>query len=136
VLSGLLGPLLADRIHDRRVLLLSASMFCAAGLLGLAVAPEAAPWLWVAMLGMGQGPAFSLGMVLLIDYSRTPQGSGRLAAMVLFISYTVAAWGPTTMGAVRDATGGFRPVWVGLFALALVQTLLVTRFRRTLAQTP
>ena len=79
VCSGLLGPLLADRIHDRRVLLLSASVFGATGLLGLAVAPGAAPWLWVALLGMGQGPAFSLGMVLLIDYSRTPQGSGRLA---------------------------------------------------------
>ena len=136
VCSGLLGPLLADRIHDRRVLLLSASVFGATGLLGLAVAPGAAPWLWVALLGMGQGPAFSLGMVLLIDYSRTPQGSGRLAAMVLFVSYTVAAWGPTTMGAVRDATGGFRPVWAVLLALAVVQTLLVTRFRRTLPQTP
>ena len=136
VCSGLLGPLLADRIHDRRVLLLSASVFGATGLLGLAVAPGAAPWLWVALLGMGQGPAFSLGMVLLIDYSRTPQGSGRLAAMVLFVSYTVAAWGPTTMGAVRDATGGFRSVWVVLLALAVVQTLLVTRFRRALPQTP
>jgi CP family cyanate transporter-like MFS transporter len=136
VCSGLLGPLLADRIRDRRVLLLSASVFGAAGLLGLLVAPEAAPWVWVALLGMGQGPAFSLGMVLLIDYSRTPQGSGRLAAMVLFVSYTVAAWGPTTMGAVRDATGGFRWVWAMLFVLAVVQTLLVTSFRRTLPQTP
>ena len=136
VFSGLLGPLLADRIHDRRVLLLSASVFGAAGLLGLAVAPEAAPWLWVALLGMGQGPAFSLGMVLLIDYSRTPQGSGRLAAMVLFVSYTVAAWGPTTMGAVRDAAGGFRAVWVVLLALAVVQTMLVTRFRRTARRRP
>ena len=135
VCSGLLGPLLADRVHDRRVLLLSASVFGAAGLLGLAVAPGAAPWLWVALLGMGQGPAFSLGMVLLIDYSRTPQGSGRLAAMVLFVSYTVAAWGPTTMGAVRDATGGFRAVWAVLLGLAVVQTMLVTRFRRTPADT-
>ena len=136
VVSGLLGPLLADRVRDRRVLLLSASVFGAAGLLGLAVAPEAAPWVWMVLLGMGQGPAFSLGMVLLIDYSRTPQGSGRLAAMVLFVSYSIAAWGPTAMGAVRDAAGGFRAVWLMLLALAVTQTILVTRFRRDRRQTP
>ena len=73
--SGLLAPVLADRIPDRRVLLLSAAVFgprgCRPGL-----APAAAPWVWVAVLGLGQGAAFSLGLVLMIDYSRTPQAVG------------------------------------------------------------
>jgi cyanate permease len=40
------------------------------------------------------------------------------------------------MGAVRDATGSFRAVWVVLLALAVVLTVLVSRFRRSLPQTP
>ena len=40
------------------------------------------------------------------------------------------------MGAVRDAAGGFRAVWLMLLALAVMQTILVTRFRRDRRQTP
>ena len=97
--SGLLGPLLADRVRDRRVLLLSASVFGAAGLLGLAAGPRGrALGLDGRCWGWARARPSPSGMVLLIDYSRTPQGSGRLAAMVLFVSYSIAAWGPDGHG--------------------------------------
>ena len=107
--------------------------FGAAGLLGLAVAPGAAPWLWVALLGMGQGPAFSLGMVLLIDYSAHAAGQRSAGGDGAVRQLHRGRVGPDDHG--RGA-GRHRqlPRGVGvLLGLAVVQTLLVTRFRRCAA---
>ncbi|HEX5524307.1 MAG TPA: MFS transporter [Pedococcus sp.] len=134
VVSGLLGPALTDRVHDHRLLLLIAGFLGLVGQLGLWLAPAAAPWLWAVVLGLGQGAAFSLALVLVVDYGATPSGSGRLAGMAFFMSYTVASLGPTTMGALRDATGSFTAVWMSLALLMLVQLGLVWSLRPGLRQ--
>jgi MFS transporter, CP family, cyanate transporter len=129
LVSGLLGPALSDRVHDHRLLLLLAALCGLVGQLGLWLGPTAAPWLWAVVLGLGQGAAFALALVLIVDYSATPSGSGRLAGMAFFVSYTIASLGPTTMGALRDATGGFSAVWMSLALLMLVQLALAWRLR-------
>jgi MFS transporter, CP family, cyanate transporter len=136
LVSGLVGPALTDKIHDHRALLLPAALLGTLGLLGLLVAPDAAAWVWVAVLGLGQGAAFSLALVLLVDYAASPGGSGRLAAMAFFISYTVASFGPATMGAVRDLTHGFHATWGVLTVLMAVQITLVMLMKPDLAKTP
>ena len=134
--SGLLGPVLTDRVHEHRMLLLAAGVLGLVGQLGLWLAPLDAPWLWAVVLGLGQGAAFSLALVLLVDYSASPSGSGRLAGMGFFVGYTVASLGPATMGAVRDGTGGFAGVWMSLAALMLVQLALAGLLRPGLRQVP
>jgi CP family cyanate transporter-like MFS transporter len=124
LVSGLLGPVLTDRIHDHRSLLVGASLLGVAGQAGLWLAPGAAPWVWAVVLGLGQGASFALGLVLMVDYAATPAASARLAGMAFFLSYSVAAAGPTTMGALRDLTGGFTVVWRVLAVLMVVQTVL------------
>jgi CP family cyanate transporter-like MFS transporter len=129
LVSGLVGPTLTDRVHEHRLLLFGAAACGLVGLLGLWLAPEAAPWVWAVVLGLGQGAAFSLALVLLVDYGATPSGSGRLAGMAFLISYSLASLGPTTMGAIRDATGGFDAVWLSLVGVMLVQLALVRQLR-------
>jgi CP family cyanate transporter-like MFS transporter len=129
LVSALAGPALSDRVHDHRLLLLAAAGLGLAGQLGLWLAPGAAPWLWAVVVGLGQGGAFAMGLVLLVDVAASPAGSGRLAGMAFLISYTVASLGPATMGLVRDATGGFDGVWASLAALMLVQVALAWRLR-------
>lgn len=136
LVSGLVGPTLSDRVHEHRLLLFGAGAFGLVGLLGLWLAPEAAPWVWAVVLGLGQGAAFSLALVLIVDYGATPAGSGRLAGMAFLISYTIASLGPTTMGAVRDATGGFDAVWLSLMLVMVVQLALVRQLRPGLRQVP
>ncbi|WP_330473091.1 MFS transporter [Terrabacter sp. C0L_2] len=129
IVSGLLGPVLSDRTHDMRRLLLPAAALGVAGSVGIWLAPLAAPWVWAVVTGLGQGAAFSLALVLLVRYTRTPEASGRLTGMAFLISYGIASIGPLAMGLVRDVTGGLSVVWLVLAAIGLLQGLVVLRLR-------
>jgi len=129
LVTGVGGPALADRLHDRRPIVAGALVLTTAGLLGVIAAPTAAPWLWVTLLGLGQGAGFALGLVKLVDYAPTPAASARLSALVFLFSYSVASLGPFVFGAVRDASNGFRVPYVLLLAVALAQLSLVPRLR-------
>lgn len=134
LVSGLVGPMLSDRVHEHRLLLLGAGLLGMVGMLGLWLAPEAAPWTWAIVLGLGQGASFSLALVLIVDFSATPSASGRLAGMAFFFSYSLASLGPTTMGALRDATGGFDGVWMSLAGVMVLQLTLAWFLRPGLRQ--
>lgn len=129
LVSGLLAPALTDRIHDRRVLLLSAAVLGLLGQGGLWLLPAGAPWVWATVLGLGQGASFALGLVLMVDYAGSPAASARLAGMAFLFSYTIASFGPATMGAIRDLTGGFGAVWGTLTVLMLGQVLFSALMR-------
>lgn len=130
--AALLVPALADRFHDRRPLLLTMLGLTLAGLFTLSVTPLAAPWLFVAVLGIGQGGGFVLALVLLVDYAPDPAASGRLSGMGFLVGYSAAAVGPALLGGLRDLTGGFTVPFAALVALDLAQILVVVRLRPTL----
>jgi CP family cyanate transporter-like MFS transporter len=136
LVSGLLGPMLTDKIHDHRSLLVPAAGLALVAMLGLLLAPDAAAWVWVCVLGLGQGAGFSLAIVLLVDYAQTPAGSGRLTAMTFFVSYTIASLGPTVMGGLRDLTGNFRMLWLLLALMTLIQMALAMQLKPGLAKVP
>ena len=105
-------------------------------MLALLLAPDAAAWVWVVVLGLGQGAAFSLALVLLVDYAETPAGSGRLTAMTFFVSYTIASFGPTVTGALRDLTGDFHVIWLLMSGMMLVQMALAVQMKPGLRKVP
>jgi cyanate permease len=119
--SGLVGPAITDRVGDWRVPLVGAGLFGLAGQGGVWAAPDAAPWVWALLLGVAQGASFAIGLVLLVRYAVSPAAAARFTAMAFLVSYTVASMGPTTMGAVRDLTGGYSTIWLVLACLMLVQ---------------
>ena len=129
LVSGVGGPALADRVRDRRPLVGAAVLLTVVGTSGIAAAPTAAPWLWVVLMGLGQGAGFSLGLVKLVDYAPTPAASARLSAMVFLFSYSLASTGPFLFGAVRDATDSFTVPFSALVAVALAQLALTPRLR-------
>lgn len=129
LVSGLVAPALTDRVSDWRVLLLAA---CASGLsgeLGVWLAPGAAPWLWATLLGVGQGAAFALGLVLLVRYAVDAGASARFTAMAFLLSYTVASAGPTVMGALRDAAGSSGAIWAVLAVVMVPQVVVALLLR-------
>jgi CP family cyanate transporter-like MFS transporter len=129
LVTGVGGPALADRVRDRRPLLGICVLCNVLGLVGVVVAPEAAPVAWILLLAWGQGGGFALSLVKLVDYAPTPAASARLSALVFLVSYSTASLGPVLFGALHDITDTFTAPFVGLLALALVQLSLVPRLR-------
>jgi CP family cyanate transporter-like MFS transporter len=129
IVAGLLMPIVSDRVRDLRVLLIPATAAAAIGLIGVGVAPTAAPWFWAALIGFGQGSAFALALVLLVRFAATPHASGGLSAMGFLVGYGVASVGPLAMGAIRDASGAFEAVWIVLGALMLPQLVICVALR-------
>ena len=129
LVTGVGGPALADRVADRRPLLAGALVLTLAGVSGVVFAPTAAPWLWVSLMGLGQGAGFALGLVKLVDYAPSPAASARLSALVFFFSYSLASLGPFVFGVTRDLTDGFRVPYALLLVAALAQLSLVPRLR-------
>lgn len=120
------APMIASAFslnRDRRAHLAFWSALALVGSLLLALAPDAAPRLSVALLSLGIGGGFTLSMALLLDHGRTPEEATAWNAFMLMIAYTVAAAGPFTLGLLRDATGSFvlpRLELVGVAGLMLL----------------
>jgi MFS transporter, CP family, cyanate transporter len=129
LVSGLGVPVLADRVTDRRPLV-AASVCCGlVGLVGVLVAPGPGAVVWIALMGLGQGGGFALGLVKLVDYAPSPAAAARLSALVFLVSYSTASLGPLVFGALRDVTGGFAVPYALLAVVSLGQLALVPRLR-------
>lgn len=93
---------------DRRAWLGLCSVITIVGLLGLAIAPLASPFLWVSLCGFGLGGAFTLGMTLPLDNTHSADAVNSWTALMLTTTYLIAATGPLIVGKIRDVTGGFQ----------------------------
>jgi CP family cyanate transporter-like MFS transporter len=114
--ASLLVPLLVTRYHATRVLFGVAVATGLAGIAGLLFAPQAAPWLWIVLLGL-EPLLFPLTLVLLGLRTRTHEGSVALSGFVQSIGYAIVALFPIGIGLLHDATGS----WTGpLLVLAVV----------------
>jgi MFS transporter, CP family, cyanate transporter len=122
-LSLLVPPLAAGR-PDQRAWVVASALPTAAGILGLLIAPDAAPVLWAVLYGLGTGAAFPLAMTLVLVRSRDVAQTGRLSAAAQSLGYLVAASGPLAVGLLHEATGGWTAGLVLLFAVLIGQLLV------------
>lgn len=113
-------PPLAARQHSQVAWVVGATALSSAGILGLLVAPTAAPAVWAVLWGLGTGTAFPLALTLVLVRTRDAAQTGRLSAAAQSVGYLVAAAGPLTLGLLHDATGGWR---AGLTLLMVLQVL-------------
>ncbi len=128
VAAMIVFPVITDRTRDRRPLL-ALSIGCSAlGTLGLAAAPGLA-WVSVVLYGLGLGGGFALGLVLLVDVTRSRAEAARLSAMVFLVSYCLAALGPVMVGALRDLTGSFTLAFWILSVIAVIHLAVVPSLR-------
>ena len=123
-------PVLADRTGDRRPWIALSVSACTAGLLALAVAPLAAPWLVAAVIGFGTGGQFAMALTLLVDAAADPAAARRLSGMAFLVGYLLAAAGPAAVGGLYDATGGFTAAFLALTAVGVVTLALGVSVRR------
>ncbi|TXL75639.1 CynX/NimT family MFS transporter [Vineibacter terrae] len=122
--AALLLPVLAGRRQDRRLWLWLTLAMQAIGFVALVLKPEAAPILWMALLGAGLGGCFSLSMVVALDHLRDPAQAGALSALMQGGGFLIAAMPPWIVAALHDLTGSFVAGWVlHLSSIAVVTAL-------------
>jgi MFS transporter, CP family, cyanate transporter len=117
---ALLVPLLASRRRSQTALLGAIVAVPAAGVLGLLLAPGGAV-AWVVLIGLGQGGALGLALILPVLRARGPRPVAALTAMSLCVGYLVAAAGPWVLGVVHDLSGGWSAPEVVLLAVTLLE---------------
>jgi CP family cyanate transporter-like MFS transporter len=115
-----LVPLLAARRRTQTGILAGVVGLGAAGVVGLLVAPGAAP-LWVMLFGLGQGGALGLGLILPALRARGARTAAALTGMTLCFGYLIASIGPWVLGAVHDATGDWNAPLLVLAAITLLE---------------
>ncbi|MGY1639463.1 MFS transporter [Geodermatophilus sp. SYSU D00742] len=118
---ALVVPPLAARRASQVPWVVGSSLPTAVGIVGLLVAPAAAPVLWAVLYGLGTGLCFPLAMTLILVRTRDVAQTGRLSAAAQSAGYLLAATGPLAVGLLHDATGGWRPGLVLLLVLLGVQ---------------
>jgi CP family cyanate transporter-like MFS transporter len=122
--AALLLPVLAGRKEDRRPWLWLTLVMQAVGFVALALKPEAAPVLWMVLLGAGLGGCFSLSMIVALDHLRDPAQAGALSALMQGGGFLIAAMPPWIVAVLHDLTGSYRAGWgLHLFCVAVVTVL-------------
>ena len=115
-----LVPVLAVRMDSQLPLLLTGVATVSAGVVGLLVAPGAAP-LWMVLFGLGQGTTLGLSFILPALRARTPHGVAALTAMMLCVGFLLASNGPWLLGSAHDLSGGWTAPLLVLLAAALLE---------------
>lgn len=120
-MSLILGPI-AARQRSQSGWLVGLSLVGAAGVVGLLVAPGAAPWLWSVCAGLGMG-VFAIAVALIPLRTRTSADTRTLSTMSQGVGYLLAAIGPLAVGLLHGATGSWTAALVVMLAGIAVQTV-------------
>ncbi len=117
IIASLPAPILAARLRQQSGPAAAAMLLTAASFIALLTAPLAWQWVLAAVLGLAQGAAFSLAILLIMLRAGDSEAAARLSGMAQGVGYTMAAAGPLLVGVLHDRSGG----WGGagwLFAVA------------------
>ena len=111
---SLFVPPLAARSGNQSWWIVGLGVCGFAGVLGVMIAPGAAPLLWSILIGIGMS-VFSLALTTITLRARTGGDTARLSGMAQGFGYLLAAAGPFLFGLLHDLTGA----WTVPFAILL-----------------
>lgn len=121
VIGSLLIPVWATRKADQRGIVLFLFAVELLSLLGLMLPGMGPAELWVGLLGINLGGAFSLALYMIGMRAADTATANELSGLVQSIGYLVAAAGPFVAGSLFDLTGNW--TW----ALALLALISCSR---------
>lgn len=121
--TAIVAPWGSSKMRDQRLVIALAVLLTISGLIGCIFGPPAQIWLWVVVLGVGQGGTFSMALTLLAIRAGDPDMSARLSGMAQGIGYTMAATGPLVLGLLHEVFDDWRIA--GLFLVLIGSGALV-----------
>ena len=102
--GAFLVPVIERRLRDQRPLVAIVGLLCVIGYAGLVWAPVGTVWLWIVVLGLGQGVGFATALSFIGLRASDAHVTAQLSGMAQGLGYVIAALGPLVVGAVHDAT--------------------------------
>nr|WP_184941252.1 MFS transporter [Planomonospora venezuelensis] len=116
----LMVPVHAGRARSQAPHVAVATLLTAAGYAGVLAAPTTVPWLWMVLLGVGQGASIALALLIITLRAPDPAAVTALSAVAQSAGYVLAALGPFLIGVLREVSGGWTlPLLAGLGACAV-----------------
>ncbi|OMP66458.1 CynX/NimT family MFS transporter [Domibacillus epiphyticus] len=100
-------PVIADKMNNQRPLVMIAAVLMTGGLTGILFGRIDFVLLWVIMIGIAGGFAFSLSMMFFSLRTRNSFEAADLSGMAQSGGYLFAALGPALFGALHDAMNGW-----------------------------
>lgn len=116
IVPAFLVPVLAGRRRTQTGVLATLVVLGVVAIAGLLAAPGAAV-AWMVVLGLAQGGALGLALVLPVLRGRSGHAVAALTAMALSVGYLLASVGPFLAGLAHDATGGWTLPLVFMIAI-------------------
>ena len=102
-------PVIAGRMSSQRFLVVITTFLLLTGTIGLLYGSSNMILLWIIMLGIGGGFAFSLAMMFFGLRTENAHQAAKLSGMAQSIGYLFAAVGPALIGYLHDATNSWNP---------------------------
>ncbi|MEV5746328.1 MFS transporter [Actinoallomurus sp. NPDC052308] len=118
--GALAVPVIERRLRDQRPLVVLVGVLCLIGFAGTAWAPIGSVWLWIIVLGLGQGVGFATALSFIGLRAADAHVAAQLSGMAQGVGYVIAALGPLAVGAVHDATHGWSVPSVILLVVSVI----------------
>lgn len=121
VAASLAVPVVAGRRESQVPYVVGAGALTVLGYLGLLLAPTSVPWLWMIVLGVGQGASFALALLIIALRPADPATVTALSAVAQSVGYVIAALGPLLFGFLREVSGGWSVPLIAVLGVLAVQ---------------
>jgi CP family cyanate transporter-like MFS transporter len=121
MVSALAAPVLAGRMRDQRGSVAATVCLTAAGVLTLLVAPRSGALVAAVLLGLGQGAALSLALLMIVLRAGDDHTAARLSGMAQGAGYVIAGAGPLGVGLLHALSGGWTVPLLALLAVVGVE---------------
>lgn len=114
-------PVIAGRMSNQRSLVVITTILLLTGTLGMLYGSSNIILLWIIILGIGGGFAFSLSMMFFGLRTHNAHQAAELSGMAQSVGYLLAAIGPAFIGYLHDATNSWNlPLFILLGASVLL----------------
>lgn len=120
--GALAVPVIERRLRDQRPLVLLVTVLSVVGFSGIAWAPIGTVWLWIVVLGFGQGISFAVALAFIGLRAHDAHVAARLSGMAQGFGYVIAAFGPLAVGVMHDATQGWSVPTLMILAVTVGMT--------------
>ncbi|WP_405913587.1 MFS transporter [Streptomyces sp. NBC_00963] len=124
IAGAFVSPVLASRGVRPGLLATVGAVLTAAGFAGLVLAPVGWAYLWMVLLGLGQGAAISLAMLFIVERAPDGRHAAQLSSMAQCFGYLLASVGPLALGAVHQLTDSWTVPLVMLIVLLVPQAFI------------